>query len=212
MCTSSSVCGPELSFLLGARASARARQRAGCPRGSDGLPFASLRVPSGARVLAVRHNSLRSLRSLRSNKVPQVRGRSARVRAPAKTLRSSAAPIRPEGTPPAALRAMVVVFEATNTHIAARKSPGAALTGRFRRRREAQGLGPRAYSRASSADSLQVSERSERSERSEFCSGPQDRASQGTPRAARSERRMSPGSAAPGDLLARKLASQGPLA
>ena len=48
------------------------------------------------------------------------------------------------------------------------------------RRREAQGLWPRAYSRASCSDSLHLFDHSERSERRKLCNGPQDRASQGT--------------------------------
>ena len=48
------------------------------------------------------------------------------------------------------------------------------------RRREAQGLWLRAYSRASCSDSLHLFDHSERSERRKLCNGPQDRASQGT--------------------------------
>ena len=82
-------------------ASARARWRAGPGRGSDGLPFALLRVPCDARVPGLWPNSLRSLRS---NRRPQVRARSA-LRARPGTLRFSAAPIRPAQAPPAALLA-----------------------------------------------------------------------------------------------------------
>jgi hypothetical protein len=113
--------------------SGRAKRRAGRSLGSDGLASAARRLPCATRLRAVRHNSLRSLRSLRSDRVPQVRSRSA-LCAPAQRLRCSAAPIRPESTPPVALPVAVSVFGATNTNDAAeaRGRLGAGATVRSR--------------------------------------------------------------------------------
>ena len=114
-------------------ASARARWRAGPGRGSDGLPFASLRVPCDARVPGLWPNSLRSLRSLRSNRRPQVRARSA-LRARPGTLRFSAAPIRPAQAPPAALQATGAAVDASHTTT----GPATGHPGRARRACEAE--------------------------------------------------------------------------
>ena len=88
-------------------ASARARRQAGPGRGSDGWPFAALRVPCGARPSGPSHNSLRSLRSDRCDESDD----EARQGARPEGLRSSAAPIRLAQAPPAAWPATRTVFE-----------------------------------------------------------------------------------------------------
>ena len=97
---------------------ARARRRAGPGRGSDGLPFAALRVPCDARVpgpvaeLAAfaALSTLRHLQRVRSRRRAAACGAARRRRK--RGVRSlSAAPIRPAQAPPAALPATVSVFD-----------------------------------------------------------------------------------------------------
>jgi hypothetical protein len=95
-------------------ASARARRRAGPGRGSDGWPFAALRVPCGARPSGPSHNSLRSLCSLRSSRRDESDDE-ARQGARPEGLCSSAAPIRPAQATPATLPATESVFDITST-------------------------------------------------------------------------------------------------
>ena len=90
---------------------ARARRRARPGPGSDGLPFAALRVPCGARPSGPSHNSLRSLRSLRSNRCDESDDEARQMRARPEDLRSSAAPIRPAQAPPAAWPATRAAFD-----------------------------------------------------------------------------------------------------
>ena len=107
--------------------SARARRRARPGRGSDGLPFASLRVPCGTRSSGPSHNSLRSLRSLRSNTCAESDDEARQMRARPEGLRSSAAPIRPAQAPPGALPATEVVSDTTHTTpLSATRHPGRA--------------------------------------------------------------------------------------
>ena len=107
--------------------SARARRRARPGRGSDGLPFASLRVPCGTRSSGPSHNSLRSLRSLRSNTCAESDDEARQMRARPEDLRSSAAPIRPAQAAPGALRATGSVCRATHaTNASATRHPGRA--------------------------------------------------------------------------------------
>ena len=161
----------------------------------DGLPTVACarrgrRYPPGAHASAVGPagrlrcaarsglappNSLRSLRSLRSDiggeSVDEARcARRARPCA-ARRLRN-----RPWRVPPAA--PPVSWFAGSQTQL--RRRPVRAGAGAHGRRREAQGLRPRAYPRASSTNSSPMFERRERSERSELGDGPQDRASQGS--------------------------------
>jgi hypothetical protein len=176
------ACGPLRKFATvrdsHTQSTARARRRARPVQGSDGLPFALLRVPCDARVAGPWPNSLRSLRSLRSNKRPQVRARSARVRTRPATLCFSAAPIRPAQAPPGALRARGCF--SVQAHAECSLARGRCGAGATVRSREAQGFWPRAYPHASSSDSQHRFDHSERSERRALCSGPEDRASQGT--------------------------------
>ena len=144
------VCGPLRSFgsvrylML---ASARARRRAGPGRGSSGWPFASLRVPCGTRSSGPAHNSLRSLRSLRSNTCAESDDEARQMRARPEDLRSSAAPIRPAQAPPVALQATGSVCDAAH----ATTGPATRRPGRARRACEAlrsAGLVARARTRA----------------------------------------------------------------
>jgi len=107
-------------------ASARATRQTGPGRGSDGWPFAALRVPCGARSSGPSHNSLRSLRSLRSNRRDESDDE-ARQGARPEVLCSSAAPIRPAQASPAALPATgsVVAIPSTTTG-SATGQPGSA--------------------------------------------------------------------------------------
>ena len=108
-------------------ASARARRRARPARGSNGWPFAALRVPCGTRSSGPAHNSLRSLRSLRSNTCAESDDEARQMRARPEDLRSSAAPIRPAQAPPAALRATASACEAALTAAgSATRHPGRA--------------------------------------------------------------------------------------
>ena len=164
--------------------SARARRRAGCGRGSEGLPCAALRVPCDARIPGRWPNSLRSLRSLRSDSRPPVRARSARVRARPGILRFSAAPTRPTHTPPGALRATAVVVRESGTTIACRPEGGAALgrlcaaeKHRDRGRARTRALRHLTRRRCLSAESA--------ANVASYATGPRYRASQGTRSAAK---------------------------
>jgi len=131
--TSSRVAASDPSSLFtGVRslllASARARRRARPGRGSDGLPFAALRVPSGTRPSGPSHNSLRSLRSLRSDRCDES-VHEARWRARPEALLSSAAPIRPAHAAPGALPAVGSVIDAPPTTDA----PATGHSGRAQR-------------------------------------------------------------------------------
>ena len=197
-----------VSVSVSVSVSARARRRAGCGRGSEGLPCAALRVPCDARIPGRWPNSLRSLRSLRSDSRPPVRARSA-LRARPGILCFSAAPTRPTRTPPGALPATILVFDEWDTTAVCRPEGGTAL-GRLcaaeKVSRDTNSPGDclclangraswpgaackaRASGRAHRAlralTGGRLFERSERSERSEFGHRPEDRASQGTRSAA----------------------------
>ena len=149
---------------------------------------AALRLRCGAHSGLAPRNSLRSLRSLRSNNLGESDERSARVRAPSPELRSS--PPQKSPLPGTTHRTeMRVVF---GEKIGASAKPRAGVRRRrHMRRRGTQGSWPRAQ-RASTSDSWRLSERSERSVRSEFRHGPRERVPQGTPRAARGCRIRAP--------------------
>jgi hypothetical protein len=78
------------------RALVQARRRSGRVRGAKTPPFAALRVPCAPRPLAARHNSLRSLRSLRSDRCresdDEARGYARRPKACGARRRLCAAP------------------------------------------------------------------------------------------------------------------------
>ena len=159
--------------------SAQAMRRARPGQGSDGLPFALLRVPCDARVPGPWPNSLRSLRSLRSNKPPQVRARSARVRARPGTLCFSAAPIRPAQAPPGALRARLVLLGAGQHTLLA----GPRAVRRWGDRAPPRSAGLLALVRTRTPRHLTRSIGSTTASAASggrYAAGPEDRASQGT--------------------------------
>jgi hypothetical protein len=141
---------------------------------------ASLRLHCGARSEVARPNSLRSLRSLRSdNRRESVV--EARWRAPTSALCSSP----PQKSPPPGTpcrSGSVGAFRSNAPDLAAKACPD-----RLRSASEAPssaGRVARARSALRELTCRRLSERSERSERSEFGDGPRDRAAQGSRRAA----------------------------
>ncbi len=142
--------------------------------------FASLRLPCAARLEGVPHNSLRSLRSLRSDRMRQVSSRSA-LRAPPSRLRCSAPhTATPPGT--ACRSSTSVALVGMPLRVPAKGCPGGA-----RRACEAPrsaGFMARERSEPRELTWRILFERSERSERSELCAGPWTRAPQGSRRAA----------------------------
>ncbi len=177
------ACGP-LGTLVAVRFP-RSATRAGrvrrCPAASPTVAaFASLRLPCAARLEGVPHNSLRSLRSLRSDRMRQVSSRSA-LRAPPSRLRCSAPhTATPPGT--ACRSSHGGGARRVPALVPAKGCPGGA-------RRACEALRSAGFmARARSAPRGHfwriLSERSERSERSELCAGPWTRAPQGSRRAA----------------------------
>ena len=173
-----SAIGTLRTFAKGAGPSvACARRGRRYPAGAHASAVgAAHRLRCAARSALAPPNSLRSLRSLRSNiggeSVHEAREYARRARpCAARRLRN-----RPCRVPPAAPPVRWHAGEQTPL----RQRPVRAGDGAHGRRREAQGLRPRAYPRASSSNSSPMSERRERSERSELGDGPQDRASQGS--------------------------------
>ncbi len=163
----------------------RSKTRAGrvrrCPAASPTVAVGAAHLlPCAARLEGVPHNSLRSLRSLRSDRMRQVSSRSA-LRAPPSRLRCSAPhTATPPGT---ACR--------SSTEGGARRVPALVpakgCPGRARSACEAlrsAGFMARARSAPRGHFWRILFERSERSERSELCAGPWTRAPQGSRRAA----------------------------
>ena len=160
--------GPVRAFVNVRSLAAAARRGKGHPPGAHSVAVAAARrLHCAARSEVAPPNSLRSLRSLRSNN----RGESddkARWRAPTPTLRCSSPPkSRPAGNP----------CREVHEWSCSLSTPPPCLqsgvrTGRSAplERREAQGLWPRAQ-RASMTDSSRLFERNERSECSEFGDG-----------------------------------------
>ena len=135
-----------------------------------------------ARLGPARPNSLRSLRSLRSDSGRES-DNEARTCAPGPRRADTATPEhRPHRTAPAAARCGVGSPPVDRQYLFCQGVCAQAAARRVRRR-EAQWPWPRAQ-RASSTDLSHLSERRERSERSELCDGPRPRASQGSRRAA----------------------------
>ncbi len=136
---------------------------------AGGAVSASLRLRCDARSEGALQNSLRSLRSIRSDScresVNEAREYARRPR-PCASRRPTSQRCE---TPPAAQSTALALIRTPH--------PSSAKVGAGRVRRavwggeERKALGPRAYPRASSTDSRQLFERSERSERSEFCRG-----------------------------------------
>ena len=182
----------------------------GCPGGarrSTEAAFAALRLPCGARVHGPAHNSLRSLRSLRSDRMRQVSSRgSLRSRAmnPA-LLGASHARRAPPGQPFAGSSGGA---PSNATFVPERQAVpgGVAVCGAEQVSTDTNGPldrlclanGRASWPGAACKASLEggerselreltcriLSERSERSERSELCGTPSRRAAQGSRRAA----------------------------
>ena len=158
-----------------------ARRGRRCPALAHAVAVgASHRVHCAARSGVAPPNSLRSLRSLRSNS----RGESdvdARWRAPTPALRCSSPPKSPP--PGNAHRESHPHLPFQDTLPTSAQRRVRAGCGAPLERREAQGSWPRAQ-RASSTDSSPLSERNERSECSEFGDATPARAAQCSRRAA----------------------------
>ena len=196
-CPRQAPCEPLLLFArvcVLVPASGRARRRVGPGRGSDGWPFAALRVPCDARVAGpvaelAAFASLSTLEHLR-----RVSSRSA-LRARPATLRFSAAPIRPAQALPAALQATGSLFEVAHaTSGSATGQPGSA-----RRACEAPsstGFGARARSAPRELTRRACSSAANAVSTASCATGPRTRAAQGSPSAAKTasaERRALPG-------------------
>jgi hypothetical protein len=160
--------GPLLTFACGRFRAGFAHRGRRCPRGAHAVAVGAVRrLHCDARARVVPQNSLRDLRSLRSNS----RGKSvheARSRAPTLALRFSS----PQKSPPAgsACREVHRWFVSSRMPPLVQQRHARAGVGAPLRCREAQGSWPRAQ-RASSSDSSTLSERSDRRERSEFGDG-----------------------------------------
>jgi hypothetical protein len=166
--------GPLRALTLRRRRHGSARRGRRHPPGAHaGAVGAARRLHCAARAGVAPQNSLRELRSLRSD----TRGESVHE---ARATHASPPKSPPAGTACRSGTTAARVLRRPPSVLQSRVRPG---SGALRRRREAQGLRPRAQ-RASITDSPRVIERSERSSRSEFCGGPQARASQGSLRAA----------------------------
>ena len=197
----------DVRYVLFVRADlSAAKPRGGSPQRPDPAVSASLRLPCDARSRGPPPNSLRSLRSLRSDRGGEsdVEARCARGHEPCASRRLQ----RALRTAPTRLRVTVRACAAFLRHpnvlrAAPLSAPGAVWTcaapvrhSRWTSRRAAPaagdlwsaeqrsfGVGANEES-ASSSDSLPLFERSERSERSEFGSATPKRAAQGSRSAA----------------------------
>jgi len=162
------ACGPlpKFAYVRLRRRSARRGRR--CPLGAHAVAVGlSGRLHCDARARVVPQNSLRDLRSLRSDNCGKS-DHEARSRAPTLALRFSS----PQKSPPAgsACRDNHQRWPAGRTPPLVQQRRARAGCGAPLRRREPQGSWPRAQ-RASSSDSSRLSERSDRRERSEFRDG-----------------------------------------
>jgi len=180
-CACLAAVGPLRPFVSSRLLATCARRGRRYPPGAHAVAVcASLRLHCAARSGVAPQNSLRSLRSLRSNS----RGESdneARWRAPTPALRCSS----PQKSPPpstACRSGTDGVLRPNTTDVVAKARPG-----RLRSASEAPSSAGRVARARSALQQLtcrRLFERSERSERSEFGDGPRDRAAQGSRRAA----------------------------
>ncbi len=147
------------------------------PAGAHGgVVGAERRLRCGARPGVAPHNSLRSLRSLRSNRCGESVYEARCARRP-----QACAPRHPTNRPcrvPPAAKAAGVGFRSEDHHCSRKVAPGQGAA-RLRGAEERRPCG-RARSAQRNLTRRTLSERSERSERSELCDGPQGRAPQGT--------------------------------
>jgi len=150
------------------------------------------RLRCDARSTVARRNSLRSLRSLRSNSRRESDVEARAARAPTVLLCFSP----PHKSPPpgtAHRAAPLVVFQNACHHRIGKAAGGCASAATLCGAEERRARGRARAARASTSDSWRLFERSERSERSEFRHGPRDRAPEGSrptgPTAAHERRR-----------------------
>ena len=150
-----------------ARLVAVARRGRRRPAGAHAVAVsAALRLHCDARPGVASHNSLRSLRSLRSDTCDESVDEARCARRP-QACASRRHTNRPRRAPPAARHGW---WSSLGTPPASPQRRVRAGCSAPLERREAQGSWPRAQ-RESRSDSSQVSERRERSERSELCDG-----------------------------------------
>jgi hypothetical protein len=173
-----SACGPLRSFVGGCFLDTSARRGRRYPVWAHAVAVgAAHRLHCAARSGVAPQNSLRSLRSLRSDSRGESDDEARAARAPTPALRCSS----PQKSPPPGTARREVHRLGFSPASPLRWLQRRVRAGRRAplRCREAQGSWPRAQ-RASTSDSSPLFERSERSERSEFGDGPRDRASQGS--------------------------------
>ena len=180
-----------LSFGDGAR---RARGRP--PVAHAGSVAAARRLRCAARPGLARHNSLRELRSLRSDRCRESDLEARAARAPRPCLRCSPTQKSPPAGAPCRDGKQRCLLSRTPP-VAPQRTVRAAGRAHMQRRAP-QGSWPRAQ-RASTADSPHLSERRERSE---LCGGPRDRGAQGSLRHRRRPRHLSAAGCPRGPLLA----------
>jgi hypothetical protein len=174
----SSTFGPVRLFTGGLFFGRFARRARRYPPGAHAVAVgAARRLHCAARAGVAPPNSLRSLRSLRSDSRGESVDEARALRAPTPALRCSSPQKSP--LPDTACRSSTAQTRLQQIPRCLGKGAGGQPAARLLRSREAQGSWPRAQ-RASCTDSSRLSERRERSERSEFGDGPRDRASQGT--------------------------------
>jgi hypothetical protein len=181
-CADAAARGPMRLFAKGCSCAASARRGKGSPPVAHAVAVsASLRLHCAARSGVAPPNSLRSLRSLRSNNRGESVHEARAARAPTPALRCSSPPnSRPTGSPCREVHGRWCSLPVLQPWLQRRVRAG---RGAPLRRRGAQGSWPRAQ-RASTTDSSRLFERRERSERSELSDGPRDRAPQGSRSAA----------------------------
>ena len=174
--------GPLLPFVDVGSCGGSAHRGKGSPPGAHAVAVAAARsLHCAARSGVAPPNSLRSLRSLRSNTRGESVDEARAAHAPTPALRCSSPPkSRPAGCPCREVHGGWCSFQTPPRLLQRRVRAGC---GAPLRRRGAQGSWPRAQ-RASTTDSSRLFERRERSERSELSDGPRDRAPQGSRSAA----------------------------
>jgi hypothetical protein len=167
--------GPLLPFASGCSLATSSRRGRRYPPGAHAGAVGAWRhrLHCDARSGLAPHNSLRSLRSLRSDRCGES-VHQARWRAPSPALRFSSPQKSP--LPGTACREVHRLWRSSiGTPRCWQQRRVRAGRSAHGRRREAQGSWPRAYPRASCSDLSHLSERRERSERSELCDRPRDR-------------------------------------
>jgi hypothetical protein len=172
--------GGLMATTIRSLAGERAARRGGrCPVVAPTVAVdAARRLRCASRSALARRNSLRSLRSLRSDN-----RRESDV--DARALRAPSAPLRclpPHKSPPPGTTHRAAAARAFDKEHgrAGKAADGCAPTATLCDAEERGARGRARAARASSSDSPRLSERSERRERSEFRDGPRDRVPQGS--------------------------------